>query len=768
LEVFLNRRNINNKNLMENLSGKIVKYRWAILIVVALTTAILGFELQYVQVDSNVINSLPKDDPVVSLFEEVGEKFGGNEMGMIILESENVLLPEVLDDIQLITDTLTETEGILTVTGLTNIMTINVDGDDFEVENVINDDNRPVNRKEAEELKTEIISNKLVSGSLISDDGTATLIVYTVKDGVNAEALSNVVMQKISGMNIKTKHYYAGAPFLRGYIDNIVAYDLRTLIPIAFLVIAFVLYLSFHSFRGIIIPLLTAGLAIIWALGIFTLFGFKLSMVSNNVPIIILAVGSAYAIHILNRVNQSDVREKKSRVSKAFLFMIVPVSLTALTTMVGFLSFVFGAYLTMIRDFGILASLGTFFSALLALSFVPAMLAVLPAKDRREAKMRMKTQNSKMKKYFLLPLSKKVINHSNRIILGWILFFVISIFGIFILKRSVSTAGYFKSNHPYSISEKIMSEKLGGAKPVFVVFKGNMQSPELLKVMFEIEKYMTQSRYISSAQSVADVVVKLNGAFGGKDEIPDSEAMISQLWFILGQNESLSRLVTPDLDQGIVIAKYIDDGTNDINEFSKYMQSFIAEHKSDDFTIQITGMPFVNARLDESLLYSQIFSLLIAIVFVVAIVSIMFKSFFKGILASIPIIATIGILYGIMGLTGIPLNIVTVLVASIAIGIGIDYSIHFISHFNHSVRRLNSIPDAIEETILVSGRAIMINFISVSAGFLVLVFSNLVAMIYFGILIALSMFGSSMGALTLLPAMFLLEKRKQEKKENNN
>jgi predicted RND superfamily exporter protein len=144
----------------------------------------------------------------------------------------------------------------------------------------------------------------------------------------------------------------------------------------------------------------------------------------------------------------------------------------------------------------------------------------------------------------------------------------------------------------------------------------------------------------------------------------------------------------------------------------------------------------------------------------------MFKSIFKGVLASIPIIATIGILYGIMGLTGIPLNIVTVLVASIAIGIGIDYSIHFISHFNHSVRRLNSIPDAIEETILISGRAIMINFISVSAGFLVLVFSNLVAMIYFGILIALSMLGSSMGALTLLPAMFLLENRKQEKRRS--
>ncbi len=745
------------------LSEKVVKYRWFILIVVFLITAFFGYELQFTTVDSNLINSLPKDDPVVRLINEVGEDFGGNEMGLIILEADNVLMPEVLNDIQQVTDSLYETDGILSVTSLVNMMTINVDGDDFEVDNLINDNNRPTNIRQAEELKKVITSNKIVAGSIISEDATATLIIYTIEDGANVDSVSTVVMDKINSMKLDTKYYFAGAPFLGKYVDNIVSNDLITLIPIAFLVMAFVLYLSFHSIRGIVIPIFTAGLAIIWALGVFTLAGFKLSMVSNNVPIIILAVGSAYAIHVLNRVNQSDVKEHKSKISKAFLFMIVPVSLTALTTMVGFMSFVFGAYLSMIRDFGILAALGTFFSALLALSFVPAMLAVLPASSKKEAKRRMKGHKSKMKKYLLLPLSKLVINHSGRVIIVWSLLFVVSIFGIFILKRSVSATGYFKSDHPYSIAENIMSEKLGGSKPVFVVFEGNMQSPEVLNSMLETAEYMKQSSYISSTQSVADVVAMLNGALGGETKIPDTEAMIGQLWFILGQQESMNRLVTPELDKGIIIGKYIDDGSNDIKDFNRLMQSYFEEHKSDNYSVQITGMPFVNAQLDKSLLYSQVFSLIIAIIFIVAIVSVMFKSLIKGVIASAPIVVTIGIMYGIMGLTGIPLNIVTVLVASIAIGIGIDYSIHFISHFNHSVRRLNSVHAAIEETIVVSGRAIMINFISVSAGFLVLIFSNLVAMVYFGILIALSMLGSSMGALTLLPAIILQENNKQKK-----
>jgi len=749
---------------MRNFSENIVQYKWFVLSAILLITIFLGVQLKYTKVDSNIVNSLPKDDPVVSLFKEVGDEFGGNEMGMVILQAKNVLYPQPLNDIQAITDTLNDTKGILSVTSLTNMMTINVEGDDFEVKNLINEKNRPKNKAQADSLKKVIARNNMVSGNIISKDATATMIIYTIKDGVDVDSLSGVVMDKINNMPIKTKHYFAGAPFLRKYVENIVSYDIRTLIPIAFIVIAVVLFLSFHSVRGVILPILTAGLAIVWALGVFTLLGLKLSMVSNNVPIIILAVGSAYAIHVLNRITQCDIKDKKAKIVKAYRFMIIPVSLTALTTMVGFLSFVFGAYLKMIRDFGILAALGTFFSAVLALSLVPAMLAVLPAKTRQEKKKKTDPEKSKLRRFILKPLSRRVVMHPKRVVAGWGILFAISIFGIFILKRSVSTSGYFKKDHPASVAERIISEKLGGSKPVFVVFKGNMQSPEVLKAMMETEKYMTSSQYISSTQSIADVVENLYGAFSGEKKIPDSEATIGQLWFILGQNESLNRLVTPDLDQGVIIAKYIDNGENNVKKFEKYMNDFFAKHKSKDYTVQITGMPFVSAQLDHNLLYSQIVSLIIAIVSVIIIVSIMFRSFLKGIIASAPIIATIGILYGIMGLTGIPLDIVTVLVASIAIGIGIDYSIHFMSHFNHSVQRLNSVSGAIEETILLSGRAIMINFMSVSAGFLVLVFSNLVAMEYFGILIALSMLGSSMGALTLLPSIFLFESKEQQEK----
>ena len=175
-------------------------------------------------------------------------------------------------------------------------------------------------------------------------------------------------------------------------------------------------------------------------------------------------------------------------------------------------------------------------------------------------------------------------------------------------------------------------------------------------------------------------------------------------------------------------------------------------------------MPFVDITMDRSLVNSQLGSITIAIIFVIIIVGLMLRSVRNGLYASLPIIAAIMILFGVMGLTGISLNIATVLVASVALGIGIDYSIHIISHFNATYKKSGNTEKAIEDAILISGKAIVINVISVSAGFLVLIFSEMVPLQYFGILIALSMVSSSLAAMTLLPAILITLHKKESKK----
>ena len=254
----------------------------------------------------------------------------------------------------------------------------------------------------------------------------------------------------------------------------------------------------------------------------------------------------------------------------------------------------------------------------------------------------------------------------------------------------------------------------------------------------------------------------MNDVMGEGKRVPDNQDKIEQLWFLLDGQDIMPQLVSDDLDEGIIQSKFKSTDSKEMADFVEYMDEFIKENSSENCNIQLTGMPSVYVKMSDNLLQSQFSSLVLALLFVLVIVGLMLRSFSKGVYATIPIIATIAILFGFMGFAGIALDIATVLVASIALGIGIDYSIHIITHFNHTFKETGNINKALEETILISGKAIIINVVSVSAGFLVLIFSQMVPMQNFGMLVALSMIGSGLGALTLLPVILILANRKKK------
>ena len=191
----------------------------------------------------------------------------------------------------------------------------------------------------------------------------------------------------------------------------------------AFLLISLVLFLGFRSLRGVILPLLTATISIIWVIGIMSLTGSEMSMVSNNIPIVLLAVGTAYAIHVLNRIDQ--VKEKPEQaIITALTYVTIPVILAALTTIAGFVSFIFGSYLTMIRDFGIYTALGTFIALILSLFFVPALISAFSWKNKEKAVKR-RRQVIFFFQIFPSPLHNLLFNHTKAILVVWIVLTIV-------------------------------------------------------------------------------------------------------------------------------------------------------------------------------------------------------------------------------------------------------------------------------------------------------------------------------------------------------
>ncbi len=745
---------------MERLAKAIVKFKWLIIAVVLGLTGFFGYQLKNITINSDIISSLPDDDPAAKLYKNIGTKFGGNDMGMIALETDNIFTAEVLEHVKQITDSLKITEGVSTVTSITDVLDIKSDEFGIEIGKLVDEYDLPKTQSQLDSLKDYVFSKEMYKGSIVSEDGTATLVIFTMLDGTDKEALAKDIRKKVEALNLPEKLYFGGLPMMMNEISDLILSDIIWLIPAVFLLIAFILFLSFKTARGVILPLLTAGIAVIWTIGLMVLTGYELTMISNQIPIILLAVGSAYTIHVLNRINQAKETDRKKALIKALAYIIVPVVLAALTTSVGFISFIFGAYLTMIKDFGIFTSLGTLFALILSVFFVPAVISALSMYKKQKDEPVETEKKDFLSDKILRPLVNLLFKHPKYTLTFWGILLLLSIGGIFLIKTSVNMQDYFKKDNPTRVSENIMQEKFGGSQPVFVVFRGDMQSPEVLQTMIKTEDYMKKFPDISTTQSVADLVEQMNDAMGEGKKIPDEKEKIEQLWFLLDGQDIMSQLVSDELDEGIIQSKFASNDSKNMEDFVGYMNKFIKENSSENFKIELTGMPSVYVKMNDSLLKSQAGSLIIAILFVFIIVAFILSSPAKGIMATIPIISTIVILFGFMGFAGISLDIATVLVASVALGIGIDYSIHVITHFNHGLKETGNIDKALENTIMVSGKAIIINVVSVAAGFLVLLFSQMVPLQNFGLLVALSMFGSGLGALTLLPVILILVNRR--------
>ncbi len=744
---------------MEKFAKLVIKNRWVTIPTVILLSIFLGYQIKYLKVNPDIIASLPDDDSIAKLYKEIGSEFGGNDMGIIILETEDIFNGETLSNIRDLTDTIRYSKGVSAVISLTNVIDIKSSEYGIEIGNLIDEYNIPYQKDEIDSIRKYIYSKDMYRESLVSEDGRATAIIFTLESEIGKHEISESIRAKAKGMNLPERLYFGGFPMMMSDLSSLIVSDISLLIPIVIAIIALVLFISFYSLSAVILPLLTAGLAVIWTMGIMSLFGYELTLISNTIPVVLLAIGSAYTIHVLNSLNNNNIKDKREDISKSLSYILLPVIISAITTAVGFISFIFGSYLTMIKDFGIFTALGTTIALLLSIIFVPAIVSIFPQKKRGLNERPYKRDS--LRGLLLDSLALLVFKHPKRVLSISGAIMLIAVVGVLLINTNVNMADYFRKDNDTRVAEDVIREKFGGSLPIFVVFEGDLQSPEVLRMMIKTERFLKEQDNIVVAQSVASLIEQMNDVMGEGKMIPDRRDKIEQLWFLLEGQDIMNQIVNSELTKGVVQSKLIDSETQKIKEFTKTMDRFINENKSDHYKITLTGIPSVYLKLNESIIESQFSSLLIAIIVVILIVSAILKSLWKGIIAITPIVITVFVLFGFMGIAGISLDIATVLIGSVALGIGIDYSVHIISGIDSHMREGNSMEDAVKKTIIMSGNAVIINIVSVSAGFSVLCFSQLVPLQNFGLLVAISMFASGFGALTTLPVILIKYSKKR-------
>lgn len=744
---------------MDLFSRVVINNRTIIIIATIVITMILGYSIRNLKINSDIISYFPKDDPVVELFNHIGEEYGGNQLAIVALEADEIFSRVTIERIHYLTSQFKLVEGISYVTSLSNVLDIKKTYDGMEIGRLIDEHELPETQQELFELKQYTLSKDMYRGRLVSDDSKTTLIICRLKEDADKIRTANNLKEIVNKSNVYEKVFYAGIPFQMMEITGIILKDLKFLIPLVILLIVVSLFLGFRSLRGVVLPTIAVAISTIWTLGMMSIFNVSLTVISDIIPIILIAIGSAYSIHVINKFDEDVItnEEKTKQSEKALSEIGVPVILAAVTTIAGFVTFIFGSYLTMIREFGLFSSMGVLFALIVSITFVPSVLSLLPVKQRSQFS-KVNTVKKNSIDLFMDRVGKWVLNNEKTIIVTGIIIGIISAMGIPKIQRKVDMLDYFKPESSIRLTEEMMQTKFGGSIPIQILVKGDIQDPVVLKKMKEMEDYLESLGDVHNPQSVADLIEEMSDAIDEGKVIPESKAKITNLWFLLEGEEIMSQLVNANKSEAVIQATITNVNTKQIRKLVANIDRFIEEKKSPQYSFSQTGMPILYKHLDNSIMRSQILSLIFTVILVFICLAFQLWSITGGLIGLTPIGFTLILIFGLAGFTGIPLDIATVLVGSISIGIGIDYSIHFVSRFRKELKNGVTELDALDKTLETTGKAIVINVITVMMGFLVLLLADLVPLQRFGYLVAITMIGSGVGAMTLLPAIILLTK----------
>jgi uncharacterized protein len=863
---------------MEKLLEKLFKYPALVVGIITIITVFLGIQLPRAELDNNNIRFLPEKNQAKKISEYIDDTFGGQVMILVGLERpyRTVFEKSFLERIREFSQAVENVEYIKSVNSLMSTQYITGDNESIIVSDLVPEDFSGTD-EEITELKRRIASWDLFRGSLVSDDLSATQILITL-DALTADftrpevTVSIDKIREIAGEIFadSAEVYFTGQPIVNEVINKSMITDNILLIPLVVIVLLAMLFFSFRRFTFVVLPFLTVIMAVVWAIGMAALLGIKLSVITTILPVILVAVGSAYGIHIVTHYMEDtrnmpmDVTEHRSLVLSLVKKLIKPVFLAALTTMAGFISFCFTPIVPM-REFGFCAGFGVISAFLVAVLFIPAMFLL---RGPRVLKERHKEQTSGAFNNTVAGIFAGIAEKKILVLVLAALAAVISLYGLSKVIIDNAVVEFFQKETDISRSDRFIREYFGGSKDLNLVVVADtteeLLHPDVLQSVDNLSAYLTgHIPAVGKVVGFTDIIKRINqvfnigenpeglqktvshntadnfgfnddsgfgnfgfGDFGFNDtkvETPkqgnsfnitqyntadilrflDSAAgkspnlngadLVRELkrltnydgmaYYEIPSNpkrygketyDELQRLIANylvllagDEDSGYsndpleptairTMIQMRTTGSRDSQAVIDIIKEYIDVNFPKNVRVIIGGGITYEMAVTDLIFNSQLISIFISVIIVFLIMAISNKSMIAGVIGSVPLTLAILCNFAVMGFLGIKLSLGTALISSLAVGIGIDYTIHFIEFFKHEYQSGEN--DFLRRTFIGCGKAIIINALSVGAGFGVLAFSQFKIIAELGLLIALNMLITAFVSLTVIPALLMVIK----------
>jgi len=753
---------------MEKLLIKLLNYKWLSMIIIIVVTAFFVTEMkENTRMETNLDKYMPQDHPAFVYSDKAESWFNIKDGIIIALENKKgVFNTETLDTLKKLTKRFQKFPEIdkNDVTSLYTADNIIGSEDGMDVKAFYK--RVPKSPEKLKKLKENVINNEMVFGRLVSYDTTVTVIIAEIGDDVFTQDFYNHILKTAKASETDDiKIYVAGRPIVEGTMALLGPADMKKMVPIVILVIFIVLFITLRSFKGTLITLGVVFFSTIWAFGLMATVGIPIYAVSTMIPVMLIAIGVADGIHLYSHlqvfINHNPQATRKEATKDMLKFLWKPVIMTSVTTAVGFISLL-TSQVYPVKYFGIFTAFGVMMAMVFSLVFLPAgiMIFGLPkAKPINHTEDKEGHSHSKIANNF----ASWVIKHKYVSIVGSLIIAVLSIIGMQEIWINSSFLEKFEKNSEIVLTDKFINEHFGGTSTLNLILdaegkKDAFKEPAVLKLVDKMQKDVdNELQVVGNTFSLADYICRMNKVMNADKEeyntIPDNQDMIAQyllLYEMSGDPENLNKVVDYDYEKANVTFQLKSDNSKAMNSTLAIIEKYKDDFKKLGIDMNYAGSGYKGLVFTDLILEGQIKSLILSLIIIVVLLSLMFKKISIGLIGSVPIILTALISFGIMGFLGIPLNTTTALLSSIAIGIGIDYAVHFLEQYRHNAEHSQDKMVTAQLTMAHSGRAIIYNAIVVIAGFLVLIFSVFPPNRELGALVSLNMFTSFVGTLTIM------------------
>ena len=779
-----------------------VRYRWLALVSMLAVAALLVSGLPTLVFDNSIEAFLHADDPVMVQYNEFRDQFGGDDFITIAIEPREVFALDFLERLRAFHEDLeSEVPYVDEVTSMLNARSTRGNESELIVEDLIEE--WPRSAQDVAALKERVFANPLYLDTLISRDGRFTTVTIQPNTysshGVDDDALTGfddvqagrestageleyLTESEYSELlavvrRVMTRYeepdfrmYLAGGPVLGERIDAAMQSDIVVFLSLSTLIILAVLYVLFRRLSGMLLPLLVVVLSLLSTMGAIAHLGIPFSIATEILPSLLLTVGVCASVHILVIFYQqlAGGASREDAIAYALEHSGLAILMSSLTTMGGLMSFA-GAEAAPISNFGVVAPLGVMVALVFTLVLLPALLAVVPLRQMDPGT----RQGNAFLTRLLLGFGEISIRRPWSVVVMSALLMALAGLGASRLRFSQDELQWFPEGEPLREAMDLIDREFKGALSLEAVVEtgeeNGLHRPELLRRLDQIhaanEAVRHDELFIGKTLSLVDVVKETHQALNENQpsyySVPSSRQVIAQelLLFENSGSDDLEELVDSQFSKARISMKVPWADSMLYPAFLARIQEQFERILGDHVRVTLTGVGALYGRTSSAVVVSMARSYVLALLVITPLMILLIGSLRRGLLSMAPNLAPVLLTLGLMGWLDVPLDMATLLIGGIIIGLAVDDTIHFMHRFNQYYEEVREPGWAVRETLRTTGTAMLFTSVVLCGGFLVYVRAYMVNVATFGVLAAFATMTAFLADVTLAPALMVLVTR---------